>query len=103
MTVAAIPPIELLAPQIAGPAGGVDAAPGVHAGSFADLLLRGVEATSVKLADADRLIAQAAVDDAVPLHQVTYAIEEARISFELMIQVRNRLLDASQQLMNMQV
>lgn len=102
MTVAAIPPIELLALQIAGPAGGVDAAPGAH-GSFADLLLRGVEATSVKLADADRLIAQAAVDDAVPLHQVTYAIEQARISFELMIQVRNRLLDASQQLMNMQV
>ena len=49
------------------------------------------------------LVAQFAIDDSVPLHQVTYALEQARMSFELMIQVRNRALEATQQLMNMQI
>jgi flagellar hook-basal body complex protein FliE len=63
--------------------------------SFSEILSKGIEA--------DRLVAQFAVDDSVPLHQVTYALEQARMSFELMIQVRNRALEATQQLMNMQI
>jgi flagellar hook-basal body complex protein FliE len=71
--------------------------------SFSEILYKGIEATNSKLVEADRLVAQFAVDDSVPLHQVTYALEQARMSFELMIQVRNRALEATQQLMNMQI
>jgi flagellar hook-basal body complex protein FliE len=71
--------------------------------SFSEILSKGIEATNSKLVEADRLVAQFAVDDSVPLHQVTYALEQARMSFELMIQVRNRALEATQQLMNMQI
>lgn len=71
--------------------------------SFADMLTNGVTATEAKLAQADKLTAQFAVDDSIPLHRVTYALEEARISFELMLQVRNRLLEGTQQLLNMQL
>ena len=71
--------------------------------SFSEMLMGGIQNTTTKLAEADTMVALFAVDDSIPLHQVTYALEEARISFELMLQVRNRLLDASQQLMNMQV
>jgi flagellar hook-basal body complex protein FliE len=71
--------------------------------SFSEMLTKGIEETNAKLIEADRLVAQFAVDGSVPLHQVTYALEQARMSFELMIQVRNRSLEAAQQLMNMQI
>jgi flagellar hook-basal body complex protein FliE len=71
--------------------------------SFSEILSKGIEATNSKLVEADRLVTQFAVDDSIPLHQVTYALEQARMSFELMIQVRNRALEATQQLMNMQI
>lgn len=39
----------------------------------------------------------------VPLHRVIIAAEEASISFQLMVEVRNKLLEAYQELMRMQV
>lgn len=39
----------------------------------------------------------------VPVHQVMVASEEASVSFQLMLEVRNRLLDGYQELMRMQV
>jgi flagellar hook-basal body complex protein FliE len=39
----------------------------------------------------------------VSLHQTMIAMEEASISFQLMVEVRNRLLDSYQELMRMQV
>ena len=39
----------------------------------------------------------------VPLHQVMIATEEASVSFQLMVEVRNKLLEAYQELMRMQV
>ncbi|MBS0253865.1 MAG: flagellar hook-basal body complex protein FliE [Proteobacteria bacterium] len=82
------------APQPAGPTAGP---------SFAQVLMQGIDTTTTKLAAADQLAARAAVDSSVPLHQVTFALEEARIAFEMMIQVRNRLVDATQQLTNLQL
>ncbi len=71
--------------------------------SFTDMLSQGIQSTNTKLVEADKLVARYAIDQSVPLHEVTYALEQARLSFELMIQVRNRMLEASQQLMNMQI
>lgn len=39
----------------------------------------------------------------IPLHQAVIAMEEANVSFQLMVEVRNRLLDAYQEIMRMQV
>jgi flagellar hook-basal body complex protein FliE len=39
----------------------------------------------------------------VPLHQAVIAMEEANVSFQLMVEVRNRVLDAYQEIMRMQV
>ena len=39
----------------------------------------------------------------VSLHQAMISMEEANVSFQLMVEVRNRLLDAYQELMKMQV
>lgn len=103
MSVAAVSPVDPVASQIAMRVAAVDVPATAQPVSFAAMLMQGIDATTMKLAEADRLTAQAAADDSIPLHQVTYALEEARISFELMIQLRNRLLDASQQLMNLQL
>ncbi|MFT4025403.1 MAG: flagellar hook-basal body complex protein FliE [Novosphingobium sp.] len=100
MSVAPIQAIDLLGIQAPARTAAAAATPPL---SFSDLLTQGVDAANSKIAKADTLVARAVVDDTIPLHQVTYALEEARIALELMVQVRNRLIDASQQLLNMQV
>jgi flagellar hook-basal body complex protein FliE len=71
--------------------------------SFADLLAHGLRATETKVAHANDLVRQFAVDDSVPLHQVTYALEEARLAVELTMQIRTKLIDSYRELMNMQL
>ena len=39
----------------------------------------------------------------VPLHQAMIAMQEANVSFQLMIEVRNKLLESYQELMRMQI
>jgi flagellar hook-basal body complex protein FliE len=39
----------------------------------------------------------------VPLHQAMIAMEEASVSFQLMVEVRNKLLESYQELMRMQI
>jgi len=39
----------------------------------------------------------------VPLHQAVIAMEEAGVSFQLMVEVRNKLLDSYQELMRLQI
>ncbi|MGA2247014.1 MAG: flagellar hook-basal body complex protein FliE [Verrucomicrobiota bacterium] len=39
----------------------------------------------------------------VPLHQAVISMEEANVSFQLMVEVRNRLLESYQEIMRMTV
>ena len=71
--------------------------------SFAHLLETGVEHVNKKLVGAESLSKSFALDDSVPVQQVTYALQEARLSLELMLQVRTRLLEAYQQFAQMQL
>ena len=71
--------------------------------SFASILTEGLQNVENKLATANDLVRQFALDDSVPLHQVTYALEEARLAVELAMQVRTRLVEGYRELMNMQL
>lgn len=71
--------------------------------SFAQVLMDGVGKVETKMAAADAQVRAFAIDDSVPLHQVTFALEEARLSLELMVQVRSRLIEGFQQIMGMQL
>lgn len=82
----------------AGPA--ADAAAG---SGFAELLTAGMRQVDGKIAHANDLVRQFALDDSVPLHQVTFALEEARMAVELAMQVRGRLVESYRELMNMQL
>jgi flagellar hook-basal body complex protein FliE len=68
---------------------------------FGDILMAGLRGVDSKIATADKLVQQFAVDDSVPVHQVTIALEEARLSVELAMQVRTRLVEGYRELMNM--
>lgn len=70
---------------------------------FSDILASGMRHVEGKLATANELVQRFALDDSVPLHQVTYALEEARLSVELAMQVRTRLVESYRELMNMQI
>ena len=39
----------------------------------------------------------------VPLHQAVVAMEEASVSFQLMVEVRNKLMESYQEIMRMQI
>ena len=39
----------------------------------------------------------------VPLHRAMLSVEEANVSFQLMVEVRNKLLESYQELMRMQI
>ena len=71
--------------------------------SFAAILQTGLQAIDQKLTDANSLVRQFAVDDSVPVHQVMIALEEARDSVGLAMQVRARLVETYRDLMNMQL
>jgi len=70
---------------------------------FGSLLAQGIGAVDAKVAHADALVAQFAIDDSIPVHQVTVALEEARLSVEFAMQVRARFVEGYRELMNMQL
>jgi len=47
--------------------------------------------------------AVAGLTSGVPLHQAMLAVQESDVSFQLMVEVRNKLLESYQELMRMQV
>jgi flagellar hook-basal body complex protein FliE len=71
--------------------------------SFSQLLTDGLQSVSTKQVQADNMVRAFVLDDSIPVHQVTFALEQARLSLELMLQVRGRLVEGYQQLMNMQL
>lgn len=97
----AVNAVALISPLMANQA---PSAPGLATGiSFEQLLRQGIETADSKIAEADRLVTAFTLDNDVPAHQVMFALEQARLSMELMVQVRNRLVEGYQQIMNMQV
>lgn len=71
--------------------------------SFGEMLLNGLHGLDAKVGNADQLVKQFALGDDIPVHQVTMALEEARLSVELAMQVRARLVEGYRELMNMQL
>jgi len=71
--------------------------------SFAAMLERMVSDVNTQQNLATQAVNALQSGQNVPLHQAVIAMEEANISFQLMVEVRNRLLDAYQEIMRMQI
>lgn len=72
-------------------------------GSFAGLLQEAVAQTSRLQHEADTLADQVARGQSGDLAATMIAIEKAQISFQLMLQVRNKVVEAYQEIMRMPV
>ena len=70
--------------------------------SFGDLLTRGLNDTSKVQEESKDLIASFLRGDPVELHQVMAASEEATLSLQLPVELRNKLTDAYRSVMNTQ-
>jgi flagellar hook-basal body complex protein FliE len=70
---------------------------------FGQLVTQGLEQVNGTLLDAQVDMHRLAAGDVGNLHQVMLRMEESRLSFQLMLQVRNRLLESYQDVMRMQV
>ena len=70
---------------------------------FGDLFARGMKNVEDKVQTADLMVRKFALDDSVPIHQVTIALEEARIAVDLALQVRSQLIEAYREVMNTQL
>lgn len=103
----AIPPVAALgsvaAPEALNLTNLLPAATQTSGASFSQVLLDGIQAVNGRVASADAMVRAFAVDGSIPLHQVTFALEEARLSMELMMQVRTRLVESYQRMMDMQL
>ena len=71
--------------------------------SFGDLLSQALNDLNQVQTHADNLVQQLAAGGDVELHDVMIAQEQANVSFQLAVQVRNRVLEAYQEIMRMQV
>ena len=70
---------------------------------FAAMVTEGIARMDTKVAHADEMVTRFAIDGDTPIHQVTIALEEARLSVELAMQVRQRFVEGYRELMNMQL
>jgi flagellar hook-basal body complex protein FliE len=71
--------------------------------SFASLLGKMVTDVSAQQNDALQSVRAVQGGQNVPLHQAVIGMEEANVSFQLMVEVRNRLLESYQEIMRMQI
>ena len=62
-----------------------------------------VQDVNAKQAVANQALQDLQSGQNVSLHQTMIALEEASVSFQLMVEVRNHLLDSYQEIMRMQV
>lgn len=70
---------------------------------FGAWLAGAVGRVNQQLVHADQGLQQLAAGETQNLHQVMIALEEARLGLQLLVQVRNRLLEAYQEVLRMQV
>lgn len=70
---------------------------------FAEWIEKELSLTADQINTAEQNLRDYAVGEADNLHQVMMSLEKAKSSFELVVEVRNKLLEGYQQIMRMQV
>ncbi|MCC6501723.1 MAG: flagellar hook-basal body complex protein FliE [Deltaproteobacteria bacterium] len=79
------------------------AASGVKDGGFAEVLKDSIEKVNSIQGEADQAIKGLATGQVNNIHETMIAIEKANLSFNMMVQVRNKLVQAYEEIMRTQV
>jgi flagellar hook-basal body complex protein FliE len=103
-----IVPIDFIAPgatleqvMLSSAGGGVDKASATT--DFSTWMDGYVGSLNQKLLEADQLSARLVAGDIDNLHQIMIGLEESKLAFQLAVQVRNRILDAYQEISRIQL
>ncbi len=72
-------------------------------GDFTGFLTDALKETQNAQLEADRAMEKLATGEAKSIHEVMVAMEEADISMRLVVQMRNKVVEAYQEIMRMQV
>ena len=72
-------------------------------GSFASVLKKSLTEVNAMQQKADAAITALATGEKVSLHETMIAMEQADVSFRMMMQVRNKIVEAYQEVMRIQV
>ncbi len=104
MSADAIAAIAAIQEPSLAPASGIAGVAGsMGAGGFSNLVAEGIGQVNEQLMTGQVQLQQLASGAPVNLHQVMIGLEESRMSFQLLMQVRNRLLEGYQEVMRMQL
>jgi len=95
-----LPPIAPLAPL--SPSSKVTISEGSSA-NFASQLNEALTQVNDLQVKADELAKQLALSEIQDIHQVTVAMQQAQLSLQLAVQVRNKMIEAYQEIARMQV
>ena len=71
--------------------------------SFKDVLLRSIHEVNAMQQDADRAVEQLATGGDVTTAEVLTAVQKADIAFRMMMQIRNKVVQAYQEIQNIRV
>ena len=71
--------------------------------SFGDTIGNFLDAVNTAQMDAKYSVAEIVTGESENLHEAMAKVEEAKISFELMLEIRNKLLQSFQEIQRMQV
>lgn len=73
------------------------------AGGFGKMLGDAIQQVNENQVQADRAVEKLQTGEARNIHEVMIALEKADISMRLMVQMRNKVIEAYQEVMRMQV
>ncbi len=100
-----------LMPRLVPPAGGevaelpstLPAAAPAGANEFSSMLGKMVSEVNAQQLNAAQNVNALQSGQNIPLHQAVISMEEASVSFQLMVEVRNKLMESYQEIMRMQI
>jgi len=96
--------IESIGPQFIGkPAEVAGPSPAQDGAGFGDTIKKAVLEVNDVQREADVLATRLAAGDAVEIHQAMIAMQKASTAFQFAVQVRNKIIEAYQEIMRMQV
>lgn len=98
--------VKELAGVVAGSVPGLDTkrSPSETEGKgFGEFLAESLEKVDALQKDADAMVAQMAQGEDLGIQEAMVAVEKADVAFKLMMEVRQKILDAYQEIMRMQV
>lgn len=76
---------------------------GIKEGGFADVLKDSIQKVNSIQGEADQAIKGLSTGQVNNIHETMIAIEKANLSFNMMVQVRNKLVQAYEEIMRTQV